>query len=68
MIALTRKEFLQTTVGAAAATAISTSASAAAEKKGPKRGVSVYGYCMDIDVNATFEDCLAEISDMGTPG
>jgi hypothetical protein len=69
MTSMTRKEFLQTASGVVAATVVSTSvASAAAEKKGPKRGVSVYCYAQDIDVNVTLEDCLAEISDMGSPG
>jgi sugar phosphate isomerase/epimerase len=69
MSAMTRKQFLQTAAGVVAATAVSsTVASAAAEKKSPKRGVSVYSYSQDIDVAVTLEDCLAEISDMGSPG
>src|SRR5450756_2199050 len=65
---MTRKEFLQTTVGVAAAAAVSTTAAPAAERPGPKRGVSVYSYSTEIAVNATLEDCLAEISDLGTEG
>jgi sugar phosphate isomerase/epimerase len=69
MSVMTRKEFLQTAAGAVAATAVSTTAaSAAIDKKGPKRGVSVYSYSQDIDVAVSLEDCLAEISDMGSPG
>jgi len=76
---MTRKEFLQTAAGAVAASAVLTTssvsasavpkaASAPAERRGPKRGVSVYCYSSDIAVNVTLEDCLAEISDMGTEG
>src|ERR1035438_2268442 len=66
---MTRKEFLQTvTAGAVVAATVSATASAATEKKGPKRGVSVYSYAHDIDVTATLEDCLIEISELGTPG
>ncbi len=65
---MTRKEFLMTATGVVAASAVSTGVSEAAEKKGPKRGVSVYSYSNEIDVTATLEDCLAEISDLGTPG
>jgi sugar phosphate isomerase/epimerase len=69
MTVMTRKEFLQTTAGAVAATAVSTTAaSASTEGKGPKRGVSIYCYSQDIDVSVTLEDCFVEISDMGSPG
>ncbi len=68
MTDMTRKEFLQTAAGAVAATAVLTNATAAPQRKGPKRGVSVYCYSQDIDVTVTLEDCLAEISDMGSPG
>ncbi len=66
---MTRKEFLQTATSGVVAAALTSSASAAPpEKKGPKRGVSVYSYAYELYVNATLEDCLAEISDLGTPG
>ncbi len=66
---MTRKEFLQTATGVVAATAVSSTVSAATtEKKGPKRGVSVYSYSNEFGVSATLEDCLAEISDLGAPG
>ena len=65
---MTRKEFLQTATGAVAAAGVpSNTATAAPEKKGPKRGVSVYSYACEMDVDATLEDCLAEISDLATP-
>jgi len=64
---MTRKEFLQATAGAvAAAAAIPNIASAASERSGIKRGVSVYSYSADINVNCTLEDCFAEINDLDT--
>jgi sugar phosphate isomerase/epimerase len=66
---MTRKEFLQTVSGVAGlAAAMPNMAFADAVKKGPKRGVSVYSYGNEFGVSATLEDCLAEISDLGTPG
>ncbi len=61
---MTRKQFLQTAAGAVAASAISTTSSAAAEKKGPKRGVSIYSYSDDIYKTVTLEDCLAAVGNM----
>jgi hypothetical protein len=63
---MTRKEFLQTAAGAIAVSAITRTASAAAEKPGPKRGVSAYSYVSDLNVNCTLEDCFAEINDLDT--
>ncbi len=64
---MTRKEFLQTTAGAVAAAAIPSAASAAAaERPGPKRGVSVYSYVSDLNIDHTLEDCFAEINDLDT--
>jgi sugar phosphate isomerase/epimerase len=64
---MTRKEFLLTTAGTIAAAAIPTAASAAAaERPGPKRGVSIYSYSSDLNVNCTLEDCFAEIDDLDT--
>jgi sugar phosphate isomerase/epimerase len=65
---MTRKEFLQTAAGAATVAALPVNTSLAAEKKGPKRGVSVYSYSNEIDLTATLEDCIAEIGELGTPG
>lgn len=65
---MTRKEFLQTVTGVAAATALSTPAQSAAEKRGPKRGVSLYCYVGEVDVTCTLEDALAEVSDLGVEG
>jgi sugar phosphate isomerase/epimerase len=66
---MTRKQFLQTATGAAAVAVLPAAAGfAATEKKGPKRGVSVYSYAYEIDLTATMEDCLAEIGELGTPG
>src|ERR1039458_9254077 len=61
---MTRKQFLQTATGAMVASAISTTASAAPEKKGPKRGVSIYSYSDDIYKTVTLEDCLAAVGDL----
>lgn len=60
---MTRKEFLQATAGVVAA-AIPSAASAASEASEIKRGVSVYSYSDDINVNCTLEDCFAEINDL----
>ncbi len=63
---MTRKEFLQTAAGAVAASALPAAASAAAERPGPKRGVSVYSSVSDLNVNVTLEVCFAEINDLDT--
>ncbi len=64
---MTRKEFLQTAVGAATSAAISTTTTSCAASKGkPKRGVSVYSYVSDLNVDHTLEDCFAEIYDLDT--
>jgi hypothetical protein len=70
---MTRKEFLQTAAGAVAASAISTAASptpvsAAAERRGPKRGVSMYVFLTGLNISMTLEECFAEIDDMGSDG
>lgn len=80
---MTRKEFLQSAAALAGAVALSGEAFAtsgapsgaafgevfpASEKKGPKRGVSVYSYSNEYGVSVTLEDCLAELSDLVTPG
>jgi len=79
---MTRKEFLQTAAAVAGAMALpGTAASAspasqrgmdegfpASERKGPKRGVSIYSYEHEFNVSATLEDCLIELSDLATPG
>jgi sugar phosphate isomerase/epimerase len=79
---MTRKQFLQTAAAVAGAMALpGTAASAspapqrgmdegfpASERKGPKRGVSIYSYEHEFNVSATLEDCLIEISDLATPG
>ncbi|MCC6263102.1 MAG: sugar phosphate isomerase/epimerase [Bryobacterales bacterium] len=67
---MTRKEFLWTAAGAVAVTAASSSCAAAvstAVKKGPKRGVSLFSYCMELYYRMSLEDCLAHIADLGTP-
>ena len=38
------------------------------ERKGPKRGVSIYSYNNEFGVSVTLEDCLAELQDLTTPG
>ena len=63
---MTRKQFLQTAAGAVAASALSSTASAAPEKKGPKRGVSIYSYSDDIYKTVTLEDCLAAVGNMAS--
>jgi len=79
---ITRKEFLQTAAVVAGAIALpdkNFAASSAAqqgldegfpasERKGPKRGVSIYSYANEYGVSATLEDCFAELSDLATPG
>ncbi len=64
---MTRKEFLKTAAGVAAASALPAAAPAAAARRGPKRGVSVYSY-PDVNITYTLEDCLAEIDDCGAEG
>lgn len=63
---MTRKDFLQTAAGAVAALAVPGSAPAAAERPGPKRGVSFYSYVSDLNVNCTLEDCFIEANDLDT--
>ena len=65
---MTRKEFLKTAAGAVAVTAFPGAASAAAEKPGPKRGVSIYSYSDDIFKTVTLEDCLAAVGDLAGDG
>jgi hypothetical protein len=70
---MTRKEFLQTTAGALAASAITSDAaappaSAAAQRRGPKRGVSLYCFLTGLNINMTLEECFAEIDDLGSEG
>jgi sugar phosphate isomerase/epimerase len=61
---ITRKDFLRTAAGAVAVTAFPGGAFAAAEKPGPKRGVSIYSYSDDIFKTVTLEDCLAAVGDL----
>ena len=61
---MTRKDFLKTTAGVIAVSAIPAASAATAEKKGPKRGVSVYSYSDDIYKTCTLEDCLASVGDL----
>jgi hypothetical protein len=81
---MTRKEFFQTAAAMAGAVALPATAAAqapaaaqrattdegfpASERKGPKRGVSIYSYEREFNVSATLEDCLQELSDLATPG
>ncbi len=65
---ITRKDFLKTAAGAVAVTALQGSASPAAEKTGPKRGVSIYSFSDDIFKTMTLEDCLAAVGDMAGEG
>jgi sugar phosphate isomerase/epimerase len=65
---MTRKEFLKATAGAVAVTACSGTASAAPERPGPKRGVSIYSYSDDLFKTATLEDCLAAVGDLAADG
>lgn len=67
---MTRKEFLQTVTGAAA-TAYMTSPSSAAPvaKAAVKLSASIYCYNGDIQAGTmSFEDCLADLADMGAEG
>ncbi len=54
--------------GTVSAAVSGNAAAADTEKKGPKRGVSVYSYAIDFDVSANLEDCMIEISQLRTPG
>ena len=65
---MTRKEFLKTTAGAVAVTAFPGVASVAAEKPGPKRGVSIYSYSDDLFKSVTLEDCLGAVGDLAGDG
>jgi hypothetical protein len=69
---MTRKDFLKTTAGAAAFTAVASSgvmAASCAQSAGrPKRGVSVYSYSREIYTTMTFEDCLADIYNADAEG
>jgi len=65
---MTRKEFLETAAGAAVASALPRSTTAAPGKPGPKRGVSIYSYSSDLNVTCTLEDCFAEMTDLDTRG
>ncbi len=68
MTEMTRKEFLKTAAGAMAVAALPGTTSAAPEKPGPKRGVSIYSYSDDIFKTATLEDCLAAVGDLAGDG
>lgn len=65
---LTRKEFLKVAAGAVAVAALPRPTSAAPEKPGPKRGVSIYSYSDDLFKTATLEDCLAAVGDLAADG
>jgi sugar phosphate isomerase/epimerase len=70
---MTRKDFIKTSAGAAAMVAMPVSGAAMEESGGqpaatrgkPKRGVSVYSYCMTYGFCMTLEDCFEDIHDMG---
>jgi sugar phosphate isomerase/epimerase len=77
---MNRKEFLQaaagaaaaaalptTVVGAAAATTLTAAACSAPQKKGPKRGVSLFSYTMEFQYRKTFEDILEHVADLAAP-
>ena len=53
---------------AMAVAALPGTTSAAPEKPGPKRGVSIYSYSDDIFKTATLEDCLAAVGDLAGDG
>ncbi len=65
---MTRKDFLKAASGVAAIAAVPSSATAASEKPGPKRGVSIYSYSDDLFKDVTLEDCLAAVADLGGEG
>jgi sugar phosphate isomerase/epimerase len=67
---MTRKSFLQTLGGAAALAQTSIfTAAAAVQKPKVKLGASLYSYNGDLQLgNMSFEDCLADLADMGAEG
>jgi sugar phosphate isomerase/epimerase len=65
---ITRKDFLKAAAGAVTVAAFPSAGPAAAEKPGPKRGVSIYSYSDDIFKTMTLEDCLAAVGDMAVEG
>lgn len=76
-----RKDFLKTAAGAAAAIALpttavgtaaftslsTTSCSYAVQKKGAKRGVSLFSYTMEFLYRKTLEDILEHVADLAAP-
>ncbi len=72
-----RKEFLKTAAGAAAVmalpttaigtTTLATSCASAGEKKGPKRGISLFSYTMEYMYRKTLEDLLEHVADLAAP-
>lgn len=67
---MTRKDFLQTVSGAAAAVFAQTNlAGAPAVKSNVKRGVTLYSYQEEFYTHAmSLEDCIAEVASMGAEG
>lgn len=70
---MTRKDFLKTTTGAAALTAVASSGAIAACSSGAptgkiKRGVSLYSYSGVYGIEMTMEDCFADMYNMGATG
>jgi hypothetical protein len=69
---MTRKDFLKTTAGAAALTAVASSGAMTACSSGAsgkiKRGVSIYSYSGVLGVSMSLEDCFADMYDMGATG
>ena len=74
----TRRTFLRNVSAAAAVSVVPTAAMAldakpvaeypANERKGPKRGVSLYSYSAEFGLTKTLEDCFEDIHDMGATG
>jgi len=69
-MSVTRKEFFQTVVGAAAvaSAARQNAVGAATLSSNIKPGVSLYSYTGDFNVTMTLEDCLADMAAMGANG
>ena len=75
----TRRTFLRNVSLATAATAVPAAAmamepkqpaaeSAPVQRKGPKRGVSLYSYSAEFGLTYTLENCFEDIHDMGATG
>jgi sugar phosphate isomerase/epimerase len=74
----TRRTFLRNVSSAAAVSVVPAAAMAldtkpvaeypANDRKGPKRGVSLYSYSAEFGLTKTLEDCFEDIHDMGATG